>query len=298
MEDNKREESVKDSASNSSTNRIIGLIGLMVILLLFVGAIVLLGRDKPNEQLETDVSGVAAAAAESEAPSESASASESVASDEVAEEESGSEAAASDDTEEEESGSEAAASEESNEGEDESNEGEDEAVAASGRFLGSPDAPLLIKDFSDFRCPHCRDAAYNLTPKIIDEYVKKGLVRLEFIPVVVTSEEGLYGGMAALCAEEQGQFWAYHDILFERQGEEEFNLENLERFAEELSMDAQPFHDCMLSGKFGEQLLANNEQFQQSGATGTPTFIIGDELTVGGLPFEEIQKTIEAQLNQ
>lgn len=168
---------------------------------------------------------------------------------------------------------------------------------SSGRILGSSDAPILIKDFSDFRCPHCRNAAYNLTPQLIEEYVKTGIARLEFIPVVVTNEEGLVGGLGALCAEDQNQFWAYHDILFERQGEVEFNLENATSFAGELGLDLDQFNDCMVSSKYIDQLVQNTDDFTASGATGTPTFMVNDQIVVGGVEFEKIKELVEEKLN-
>lgn len=167
---------------------------------------------------------------------------------------------------------------------------------SSGRILGSPDAPILIKDFSDFRCPHCRNAAYNLTPQIIEEYVRTGVARLEFIPVVVTNEEGLVGGLGALCAEDQNQFWAYHDILFERQGEVEFNLENATSFANELGMDLDQFNDCMVSSKYVDQLSQNNDDFTASGGTGTPTFLVNDQIVTGGIEFETLKELVEEKL--
>lgn len=168
---------------------------------------------------------------------------------------------------------------------------------ASGRILGSPDATIVIKDFSDFRCPHCKNAAYNLTPQLIEEYVRPGIVRLEFIPVVVTNEEGLVGGLAALCAEDQNQFWAYHDILFERQGEVEFTLENVTSFATELGMNLEEFNDCMISSKYADQLFENNDEFTASGGTGTPTFLVNDQIVVGGVEFDKIKELIEEKLS-
>lgn len=167
-----------------------------------------------------------------------------------------------------------------------------------GTFLGNPEAPIVVKDFSDFRCPHCKDAWATLTPKIIENYVNAGQVRLEFIPVFVTGEEALYAGQASYCAAEQEQFWPYHDKLFQRQGRDEFNIANLTSFAADLGMEEQDFRDCILSGKYAQQMQDNNAEFQRTGGTGTPTFIVGDELVGGAVGFDEMKKIIEGQLGQ
>lgn len=167
-----------------------------------------------------------------------------------------------------------------------------------GTFLGSAEAPVVVKDFSDFRCPHCKDAWATLTPKIIENYVKAGQVRLEFIPVFVTGEEAFYAGQASYCAAEQEQFWPYHDKLFQRQVRDEFNIGNLTSFATDLGMEEQEFRDCILSGKYAQQMQDNNAEFQRSGGTGTPTFMVGDELVGGTVAFDEMKKIIEGQLAQ
>lgn len=174
--------------------------------------------------------------------------------------------------------------------------GAEGAEGTQGRIIGSEEATLVIKDFSDFRCPHCREAAASLTPRIIAEYINTGKAKLEFIPVAVLGEESVFSGQAALCAEDQGKFWEYHDKLFERQGLDEFNVNNLSRFAGEVGLNQQDFRDCLLSGKYREQIGLNNQEFQQAGATGTPTFIVGDQLISGAQSFEAVQPIIEEQL--
>ena len=174
----------------------------------------------------------------------------------------------------------------------------EEPEQANGTFLGSAEAPVVVKDFSDFRCPHCKDAWAALTPKIIENYVNAGQVRLEFIPVYVTGEEALYAGQASYCAAEQEKFWPYHDRLFQRQGRDEFNIANLTSFATDLGMQEQEFRDCILSGKYAQQMQDNNAEFQRTGGTGTPTFLVGDELVGGAVGFDEMKKIIEGQLAQ
>jgi protein-disulfide isomerase len=172
-----------------------------------------------------------------------------------------------------------------------------EGVTVEGRMLGDPNAPLLIRDFSDFNCPHCRDAAVNLMPDIIRAYVTTGEVRVEFVPVSVLQNSAI-PATASLCAEDQGQFWPYQEKLFERQGLDTFNLDSMVSYAAELGLDSQAFRDCMLGGIHTRTLDANNQEFRRVGAQGTPTFMVGDTLVAGAVPFSEMRTVIEAELNQ
>jgi len=170
---------------------------------------------------------------------------------------------------------------------------------AQGRLVGEADAPVLIREFADFRCSQCKDAAATLTPNIIEDYVNTGLARLEYIPVTVINDESILAGQAALCAEEQGRFWTYHEKLFERQGREQFSNENLIRWAGEVNLNEQEFRNCLTSSRYLDELNANMREFQESGAgdtLSTPTFLINDEVVVGAVPWEDLKAVIDAQL--
>lgn len=170
------------------------------------------------------------------------------------------------------------------------------ALDAQGRIIGEADAPIVIQEFADFRCPHCKDAATTLTPNIITEYVNTGKVRFEYIPVTVINEESVLSGQAALCAEDQGRFWTYHEKLFERQGREQFNIENLVKWAAQLGLDEASFRNCLASSQYTDELNANMREFQASGGTGTPTFLVNGQLLNGTVSWEEMKATIDAHL--
>lgn len=87
-------------------------------------------------------------------------------------------------------------------------------------LMGKTEAPVTIVEFSDFQCPYCQRFAKDAHTKIVEDYVKTGKAKLVFRDMVI---QGHYNApiaaVAAECANEQGKFWEYYDILFERQGE-------------------------------------------------------------------------------
>lgn len=173
-----------------------------------------------------------------------------------------------------------------------------EGVQVEGRVIGSPDAPVVIREFADFQCSHCRDAASTLVPQLIENYVKSGDVRLEIVPVALVSTASVATAEAALCAEEQGRFWAYHDELFANQGRLQADVPGLATLADEVGLDVQAFRTCLGSGKYRNQVQANTEEMGRLGGEGTPYFIVGNVPVAGAVPFEQMQPVIEAQLGQ
>lgn len=170
-------------------------------------------------------------------------------------------------------------------------------IPQQGTTLGNPDAPLLIREFTDYSCPTCKRAAESLVPQIIERYVRSGQARLEVIPVsLVHPPDSTYAAMAALCAAEQNQIWAYQEQLFEAQGVRRFDPTTLANLGSGLDLDAATFQNCVASGKYQRQVEANNELFQSSGAQGTPTFLIGDQAFSGIPEWAQVQGLIDSQL--
>lgn len=171
-----------------------------------------------------------------------------------------------------------------------------DSLDAQGMTVGSENAAIVVREFADFRCPHCKDAAASLTPEIIENYVNTGLVRLQFTPVAVINDESTFGAQAAMCADAQGKFWTYHDELFDRQGRDLFSIQNLTSWAGDLGLDEQAFRNCLVSGEYLDELNANMRDFQASGGTGTPTFLVNGQLINGAVAWDEMKATIDNQL--
>lgn len=170
-------------------------------------------------------------------------------------------------------------------------------IPQEGVFLGSADAPLLIRDFSDFSCPHCKTAATQTLPPVIDEYVRTGQARIEFIPIAIVDPTGsAYAAMGSLCAADQEQFWPFQERLFQIQGQQRYDASTLSSVANSLGMNVNTFQNCLASNKYLRQVQANAEEFRAVGGTGTPTFIIGNQLVSGAVPFDDMKTVIDAQL--
>ncbi len=90
---------------------------------------------------------------------------------------------------------------------------------SNAAIKGSPDATVVIVEFSDFQCPFCL-RWYNDTLPQIDQQIGDdvALVFLHF-PIANLHPNARTTHAAAECAGEQGKFWEMHDLLFERQGE-------------------------------------------------------------------------------
>lgn len=171
----------------------------------------------------------------------------------------------------------------------------------SDPFLGNPDAPVTIVEFSDFQCPFCGRFFKTAEMQIIEKYVKTGKVKFVYRDFAFLGEESEWAGIAAECANEQGKFWEYHDYLFNHQQGENggaFSKANLKRFAGAVGLDAGTFGACLDSDKYRDEVRKDTSDGRALGTSGTPTNFINGKAIVGALSFEEFAKAIEEELTK
>ncbi len=105
--------------------------------------------------------------------------------------------------------------------------------------MGSPDAKVTLVEFSDFDCPHCREAR----PLLENTVQKRSDVRLCFMPFPI-HPHSMIAAEAATYAVEKGDFWKLHDLLFDDQAaraslDEMAYTEEILRLGEKAGLDRQ-----------------------------------------------------------
>ncbi|HMH52192.1 MAG TPA: thioredoxin domain-containing protein [Candidatus Acidoferrum sp.] len=170
------------------------------------------------------------------------------------------------------------------------------SVDSKGGFARGPDdAAVTIVEFTDFQCPFCK----NVVPTLKDLVTRYGdKVRWVFrdYPIVGLHPDAPLVHEAARCAGEQGKFWLYHDLAFERAPAA--TPANLKAYAAEVGVEANAFSQCLDSHKHRAAVAADVETGSKLGVTGTPTFFINGQLLVGNQPLAEFQRVVERELGR
>jgi protein-disulfide isomerase len=172
---------------------------------------------------------------------------------------------------------------------------------ANGNTMGDPNAPVVIKEYSDFQCSHCANFALTTEKEIIDTYIATGYVYLEFVPYFFNQSpsESRAAAEAAYCAGDQDKFWQYHDIVFANFSAGNtggYSDKRLNAFAEAIGLDMGTFEACFDSHKYEDRVTEDQIEGLEAEVRGTPSFLINDEFVEGALPFPDFQVKIEAAL--
>ncbi len=169
--------------------------------------------------------------------------------------------------------------------------------------MGSPDAPLLMVEFSDFQCPFCGRFFRNTLDYIKARYVKTGKVRFYYwhLPLTSIHPRAVPAAIAAECARRQNRFWEMHDLIFQNQNM--MRDEDFYRYAQMIGLDMQAFEACY-QGDDARKVVEQQMNFalQQLRIRSTPTFLIGvltpDGMFVatrfsGAHPFARFQQILD-----
>lgn len=167
--------------------------------------------------------------------------------------------------------------------------------------VGDDDAPVTIIVFGDYLCAHCAEFSIRHRPLVEQNYVATGQARLVFYDWPLNPQFGTFlAARAARCAGDQGQYWAYHDLLYRNQ--RTFGLEQnkegiLKDFAEQLNLDSNEFRGCLNSDRHAEAISANRALAQALGLPGTPAVMVGSgqgmSRRLNSYYFPDIQEAVE-----
>lgn len=170
-------------------------------------------------------------------------------------------------------------------------------------ILGDPNAPINIIEFSDFECPFCGRFYSQTLPQLKTEYLDTGQAKLIYrdFPLSQIHPKAQFAGEAAECADDQGKFVEFHDLLFENQqqwisGDVETVFAS---FGQQIGLDGGEFSSCLDSGKHKSEVQKDLQDGIAAGVSGTPTFFIGNDEVgyqklVGAQPFSAFQAAINA----
>ncbi len=150
---------------------------------------------------------------------------------------------------------------------------------------GTEGAPVTLIELADFECPHCRMAGYFLKD-IAHRYGHTVQFVFKHYPLGTACNPNMgrdlhpdscEAAVGAQCARRQGNFWDFHDQVFDNQGN--LGTKTLMRISDELGLDRAEFEACIQKETLWDEVRAQVEDGKTLGISGTPAvFINGKEL--------------------
>ena len=159
--------------------------------------------------------------------------------------------------------------------------------------LGPSDAPVTIVEFSDYECPACR-ATHEVVKQIRAAYGDRVRWIYKDYPLR-RHKDAFKAAEASHCAQEQGKFWQYQEILFTAQ---DLSPANLINNAAQLGMAPENFSQCLQNSKYKAVVEKSLREVAQAGIDRTPSFIINGTLFPGGPSPNHFRNIIDEELKR
>jgi protein-disulfide isomerase len=171
-----------------------------------------------------------------------------------------------------------------------------------GRAVGVANAPITIELWEDFQCPVCGTLSRSMEPRLIEDYVVPGNLRLVYRDMAFLGPESVDAAVGARAAEQllgSGGFWRYHDLLFHNQdGENQggFNRTVLADMAVSLGMDRAAFLAALDDPDLIAAVKAETLQGEQAGVRSTPTLDINGRFVAGLPSYDQLATYLDSLL--
>jgi len=170
------------------------------------------------------------------------------------------------------------------------------ALSTEGAPVRGPaDAPVTLVMFSDFECPFCKRTHPTIN-QLLERYAGKIKLVYRDLPLESIHPQARRAAEAARCANAQGKFWEYYDVLFTESPK--LGSEDLKRYAVQIGIDPKKFDDCLSAGTYKEVVQKDADEAGRLGINGTPAFFINGRPLTGAQPFEMFARVIDEELSQ
>jgi len=154
--------------------------------------------------------------------------------------------------------------------------------------IGNPDGDVTVVEFSDYQCGYCK----RVLPGLVDAVDSDGNVRLVIHELPILGPASVMAARAAEAARRQGLYPSFHVALMAIKGE--LTEEAVMQTAAGVGLDTEQLRKDMADPALDEAFQRNIELARALGVTGTPAFVIGNELLPGAVSKAELEARIEA----
>lgn len=174
-------------------------------------------------------------------------------------------------------------------------------IGEIGNILGSKQAQIVIKEFTDYECPFC-SVSHKMMLQLTSEV--KG-VRVEHYDFPLNSgcnstvkgkshKNACIAAYYAKAARKQGKFWDLATLFFENQSD--LSEENILKLAQTINLDIEKLKKDAYDPELKKEVEKDFKKAESFGVYGTPSYIIGIKKYEGIMPYHELKRRIQESL--
>lgn len=154
---------------------------------------------------------------------------------------------------------------------------------------GNPDGDITLVEFLDYRCGYCK-RAHDEVAKLLES---DGNIRLIVKELPILGEQSVVASRFAVATKQlegDDSYKALNDALMAFKGD--LTVPALRRMATTFGLDADAIEAHMDSDAVTAEIAETRALAQRMSISGTPTFVMQDEMLRGYLPYDQMKALI------
>lgn len=151
---------------------------------------------------------------------------------------------------------------------------------------GNPKGEITLVEFYDYRCGYCKRAA----PAVTELQKVDPRVRVVYKDFPILGEPSELAAKAALASQAQGKHQSFHEALLASHAD--MTKDEILKIAVSVGLNAKRLEADMANPKWQAVIDKNRALAQELGISGTPGFIVGNELVPGWLDLNGLKELI------
>ncbi|RAL26801.1 DsbA family protein [Thermoflavimicrobium daqui] len=169
--------------------------------------------------------------------------------------------------------------------------------------IGSPDAPVKLVEFGDYKCPSCKMFHDEVYPKLKKDFIDTGKVQMHFVNMAFLGPDSMTAAMAgeSIFKQKPEAFWKFYDIVYQNQQAEdkvwatpEFLTDLVKKNIPEV--DVNKLSQDLKNNTFKSAVDSDNLLAQTHQVNSVPTVYVNGKKVDSSMKYEELKKAIEKEL--
>tara|TARA_R110000868_G_scaffold1229_1_gene9587 strand:- start:3662 stop:4435 length:774 start_codon:yes stop_codon:yes gene_type:complete len=155
----------------------------------------------------------------------------------------------------------------------------------AGAWEGAAKGDVVLVEFFDYACGYCRATL----PEIAKLVAQDSNLKVVYRELPILSEQSADAAKVSLLAAEKGQYMPFHRALY---GAGKVTRDSIFAAAAQVGIDRKAAEAAMVSTKYNAEVESNIRLAQTLQASGTPTFVIGNQVLNGAVGFDTLKAAV------
>ena len=152
--------------------------------------------------------------------------------------------------------------------------------------MGNPQGDVTVVEFFDYQCGYCK----RVFPTVMNVLNADRNIRILWKELPILGPVSQFAARAAMAADKQGKYFAYHVALMELKGR--LTEDKVMETAHATGLDMKQLIEDMASPEIERYLNETLALAQSLGISGTPAFLFGDQMVPGSIEEDQMHELI------